>query len=169
MKLALDELLRQEPIGLIWDLRNNEGGDMFATQEILSYLIDDGLLFSAELSRQRNVKFSAQGDAFAKDIPLVVLIDETTYSAGETAAAAVAELGRGSVIGSSSYGKGIIQATMPIRDDVLLQMTIAKWLSANGEWYHERGVPAEIEVLDDPFTGIDDVLSKGVDILLSSD
>ncbi len=71
---------------------------MFAAQDILSYLVDDGLLFIAELSRDRIVECNAKGDAFAKDIPLVVRIDETTYTAGETVPAAVSGSGSGQTI-----------------------------------------------------------------------
>ncbi len=165
MKLALEALLKQDLIGLIWDLRNNEGGDMQAAQDILSYFIDEGLLFSAELTRDRNVQFLAKGNAIAGDIPLVILMDETSYSAAEAAAAAVSETGRGTTVGSNTYGKGLIQATMPLIDDALLQMTIAKWLSAKGEWYHERGVPAQIEVIDNPATEADELLQKAIEIL----
>lgn len=168
MKSALEKLLEDDPIGLIWDLRNNEGGDMQAAQEILSFFIEDGLLFSAELTRDRKVEFIAKGGAFAGEVPLVVLMDETTYSAGETAAAAVAEMGRGTTVGSTSYGKGLIQATIPLVDETLLQMTIARWLSSNGEWYNQRGVPAQIEVLDDPATETDELLQKAIDILLAA-
>jgi carboxyl-terminal processing protease len=166
MKQALENLLDQEPIGLIWDLRNNEGGDMQAAQDILSYFIDDGLLFTAELTRDRKVEFVAKGNALAEDIPLVVLMDGTTYSAAETAAAAVAEMGRGTTVGSDSYGKGLIQATMPLKEDALLQLTIAKWLSSSGEWFHERGVSTQVDITDDPSTKEDEVLEKAVELLL---
>jgi carboxyl-terminal processing protease len=164
MKQALEELLAQQPAGLIWDLRENEGGDMQAAQDILSYFIEDGLLFTAELTRGRSVPFYAKGEAFAAEIPVVVLMDHSTYSAGEAAAAAIAESGRGTTVGSTSYGKGLIQATMPLeggalKGGALLQITIAKWLSSRGEWYQERGVPAQVEVLDDPLTEADVVLA----------
>ncbi len=166
LKLALEELLAQEPAGLIWDLRENEGGDMQAAQEMLSYFIDDGLLFTAELTGGRRVPFHARGAAIAPDLPLVVLMDHSTYSAGETAAAAIAELGRGVTVGSATYGKGLIQATMPLKSGALLQMTIARWLSPKGEWFQERGVPPQVEVLDDPQTEADEVLEKGIQVLL---
>ena len=79
MKQALVELIEQKPIGLILDLRNNEGGDMFAAQEILGYLIEDGLLFTAELSGGRKVEFYAKGDAFAKDTRLRQILREYDY------------------------------------------------------------------------------------------
>lgn len=168
MKAALEDALAEDPIGLIWDLRNNEGGDMQAAQEILSYFIEDGLLFTAELTKDRTVEFPAKGEAFAAEVPLVILMDGTTYSAGETAAAAISERGRGTTIGSVSYGKGLIQATIPMVNDTLLQMTIAKWLSANGEWYHERGVPPQIEISDDPATESDELLQSAVEFLLDT-
>ncbi len=55
---------------------------------------------------------------------------------------------------------------MPLRDDAMLQMTIAIWLSANGYRYHEVGVPAEIDVFDDPTTEIDEFLHKVVEVIL---
>jgi carboxyl-terminal processing protease len=167
MKDAIEALMAQNPTGLIWDLRNNEGGDMQAAQDILSDFIKDGLLFTAELTHGRTVQFLAKGNPIAADIPLVVLMDKTTYSAAETSAAAIAETGRGTTIGSNSYGKGVIQATIPLLDDTLLQMTIAKWRSPNGEWYQGRGVAPQIEVSDDPSTETDEPLQKAVEILLS--
>lgn len=163
MKEALEALLAQNPTGLIWDLRNNEGGDMLAAQEILSYFVDDGLLFTAELTQDRTVEFIAQGEPIAVDIPLVVLMDETTYSAAETCAAAIAETGRGKTVGSNSYGKGLIQATVPLEEDTLLQLTIARWRSPNGEWYQERGVSPQIEVSDDPSTEVDELMQAALE------
>lgn len=165
MSQALTALKAQNPVGLVWDLRNNEGGDMQAAQDILSFFIKDGLLFSAELTHGRTVQFAAKGKPIFADIPLVVLIDKTTYSAGETSAAAVAETGRGKTIGSRSYGKGVIQATIPLPDGHLLQMTIARWRSPRGEWYQERGVSPQIEVTDDPATEPDEPLQRAVELL----
>lgn len=168
MKTALETLLAQNPSGMIWDLRNNEGGDMQACQEILSYFVKDGLLFTAQLTHGQTVEFRAKGGPLAGEIPLVVLVDHTTYSAAETSAAAIAETGRGTTVGSTTYGKGVIQATIPLVNETMLQMTVAKWLSTNGEWYHEKGVPAQVEALDDPATEVDEVLQAGVERLRSS-
>jgi len=165
MKEGLTALLAQKPVGLVWDLRNNEGGDMQAAQDILSDFIKQGLLFSAELADNQTVQFSAKGNPIAGDIPLVVLMDKTTYSAAETSAAAVAETGRGQTIGSNSYGKGVIQATINLPEKALLQMTVARWHSPSGQWYQGRGVAPQIAVNDDPATTPDEVLQKAVEIL----
>jgi carboxyl-terminal processing protease len=164
MKQALAAILVQKPAGLIWDLRNNEGGDMQSAQDILSYFIKDGLLFTAVLTHDRTVEFKAEGGAIAADIPLVVLIDKTTYSAAETCAAAIAETGRGRTIGRETYGKGVIQATMPLLDDTMLQMTVAKWLSPKGEWYHGHGVLPQIAV-SGTSTDTDAILQKAIEVL----
>ncbi len=165
MKLALEELLQQKPAALIWDLRNNEGGDMQAAQDILSYFVEDGLLFSAQLTQNRTVAFRAKGNALAAEIPLVVLMDKTTYSAAETSAAAIAETGRGKTIGSTSYGKGVIQATLPLQANTMLQMTVARWLSPTGKWYHQVGVPPQIEASDDLATEADELLQQAIAII----
>ncbi len=167
MKTAIETLMAENPRGLVWDLRNNEGGDMQAAQEILSYFIKDGLLFTAELTQGRTVEFKASGKPIAGEIPLMVLMDKTTYSAAETSSAAVAETGRGTTIGSTSYGKGVIQATVPLPEGAMLQLTIARWLSPHGEWYHQRGVTPMIEAHDDPATDEDELLQKAIEILLS--
>lgn len=165
MKAAIETLLAQGAVGILWDLRNNEGGDMQAAQDILSYFIEDGLLFTAELTNSRTVAFHARGNALAGDVPLVVLMDHTTYSAAETSAAAVAETGRGVTVGSRSYGKGIIQATNPLANGTMLQMTVARWLSPNGTCYHAVGVEPQVQVVDDPASEEDEVLQVGLELL----
>jgi carboxyl-terminal processing protease len=168
MRDALKELLARHPKGLIWDLRANGGGSMDTTQDVLSFFIEDGLLFSAEQKGGKEKLFTAHGDAVAADVPMVVLIDEATYSAGETAAAAVKERGRGTLIGSTTYGKGIIIANVPLVENCILRMTIAKWLSPQGHWYDEQGVPPNIPMVDDGATDPDEVLQFAREYLLQN-
>jgi C-terminal processing protease CtpA/Prc len=59
----------------------------------------------------------------------------------------------------------VIQATIPLLDDTLLQMTIAKWRSPKGEWYQDRGVSPQIEVIDDPSTEADEPLQRAMELL----
>jgi carboxyl-terminal processing protease len=164
-KDALTALLAQNPRALVWDLRNNEGGDMLAAQEILSFFIKDGLLFSAELTHERKVAFYTKGKVLAGDLPMMVLIDHTTYSAAETSAAAISARGRGQTVGSTTYGKGVIQATITLPEGALLQMTVARWYSPDGEWYHHRGVPPQVEAPDNPATAEDETLQKAIELL----
>jgi carboxyl-terminal processing protease len=167
MKNVLIEVLAQNPRAIIWDLRSNGGGSMEAAQTILNYFIEDGILFTAEQSRGRVREFKADKQKIIDaDVPLVVLIGERTYSAAETAAATISETGRGITIGSTSFGKGTIQATIPLANDCLLQLTVAKWLSPSGQWYDGRGVEPDISVQDDPNTQEDEVLQYAVNYVL---
>ena len=68
-------------------------------------------------------------------------------------------------MGSTTYGKGTINATFPLVEDCMLQMTIAKWLSPTDRWYGERGVSPDIFVSDDPTTDDDEVLQVAVDTM----
>ena len=68
-------------------------------------------------------------------------------------------------MGQTTYGKGVIQATMPLPGDTMLQMTVARWLAPDGAWYHEKGVPPMIAAQDDPTTEADEVLEKGLAVL----
>jgi carboxyl-terminal processing protease len=166
MKESLEDLLRRHPRGVIWDLRSNGGGSMNTARDILSYFIGDGLLFTAQLKGGKQKEYMAEGDAIAPDVPLVVLVGEHTYSAAETAAVAVQERGRGILIGNTTYGKGLIQTTVPLVENCMLHMTIAKWLSPTGEWYGERGVTPDFVVTDDDATEEDEVLQFAVDYIL---
>jgi carboxyl-terminal processing protease len=155
---ALRQLLAQQPSALIWDLRSNGGGSMEATQQVLSYFIEDGTLFLAELRNGRQRTFAATGETIAPDIPLVVLIGERTYSSAETAAISVADHQRGILIGQPTHGKGTIQEVVDLVDGSKLQYTVAYWLSPSGQLYEGDGVPPDIFVADDPATATDEVL-----------
>lgn len=155
---ALRPLLAQQPDALIWDLRSNGGGSMDATQKVLSYFIEDGVLFLAELSNGRQRSFEANGQTLALEIPLVVLIGERTYSSAETAAIAIADHQRGTLIGQTTHGKGTIQEAVGLVDGSKLQYTVAYWLSPNGQNYDGKGVPPDLFIADDPMTDTDEVL-----------
>jgi carboxyl-terminal processing protease len=165
MKTTLQALSARQPRGLIWDLRSNGGGSMEATQEVLSYFVEDGLLFTVELKGGVQKPFTATGEAIITHIPIVVLIDEHTYSAGETAAATISERGRGILIGRHTYGKSTVNATIPLIESCMLQMTIGKSLSPTGKWYQGRGVPPDIFVTDNPATGEDETLQFAVNYM----
>ncbi|MCP5095120.1 MAG: PDZ domain-containing protein [Chloroflexi bacterium] len=162
VKEAIESLFAQNPKALIWDLRSNGGGSMNAAQEILNYFIAEGVLFSVELNNGETRFYEADGDAFATEIPLVVLIGERTYSSAETAASSILDHERGVLIGSESHGKGTVQTTVPLIEDSMLQFTIAHWLSPSGEWFEGRGVPPSIYVEDDPATEVDEVLDAAI-------
>jgi carboxyl-terminal processing protease len=162
---ALIDLTQQGAEGIIWDLRSNGGGSVQTAQRILSMLIEDEILYQVEFPDQSREIFYPVDDIEASDIPIVILIGEHTYSAAEMSAAAIQDGSRGLLIGGTSFGKGTIQNTNEISEGVLLQLSIAKWLSPQGTWYEGEGVQPDIFIKDQPETSKDEILEKAIDIL----
>jgi carboxyl-terminal processing protease len=165
VKTYLQLLLRVNPTGLIWDLRNNAGGSLETTQEILSFFIDDELLYIADLKGDEQQQFFASSQGIATQTPLVVLIGPRTYSSAEMAVAAVQAHGRGVLIGETTFGKGAIQTSAPLVDGSLLKFTIAHWRSPKGESFNQRGVTPDIFVSDNADTLEDEVLDYALEYL----
>lgn len=156
--------------GLILDLRGNQGGSMGATANFLSlFLPEDALLFQAE--RKDGIvteMLASNADPYNPDIHLVILTDGKTLSSSEMAAAVLTETGRGTVIGETTGGKGMMQIAEPLSDGYLLQYSFAKWLSPSGQWSHESGVLPAIEVADNPETPEDEPLDRAIDFMQAS-
>lgn len=162
MQQQLQALVDQKVKALIWDLRDNNGGAIQATESILNHFMADGVFYRAEFKNGEQQVFSANGSAQFVQVPLVVLINENTYSAGEIAAAALGDNQRAVLIGTPTEGKGTIQDTFTLDDQHLLRITIAKWLSPSGEWMGGKGVTPTFTVQDDPATAADEVLEFAV-------
>ena len=168
VKTALEELITQGMTGLIWDLRNNQGGSSQSTKLVLDYLIETGTFYRAEFKSGESQSFTAAGGSLFPDLPLVVLIDHTTISSSEMAAGAIQANGRGKIIGSNSGGKGVIQDTIALDDSHWLRLSIAKWYTPADVWIGEVGITPDFAVADDPATGEDEVLAFAVAQLQAS-
>lgn len=155
---ALTAVLATDPPAIIWDLRNNGGGSLLATQEILSFFIPDGVLFKAILQHDEESLFAATENVIAPDIPLILLINENTISAAEISAAVITERGRGITVGTQTFGKGTIQNVVPIGSDHLFEYTIGSWVTANGTSYQGVGLSPIIHAIDNPETVEDELL-----------
>jgi carboxyl-terminal processing protease len=165
-KQGLEELLTHDPKGLIWDLRGNGGGSLTVTLEILDgFFADEEVLFYSEEKGGVLTPFHGTSGGIATEIPLVVLIDGHSYSAPELAAATIAERGRGTLIGETTYGKGTINVHFPLLDGSAIQMTVARWLSPEQQWYGDRGVPPDVLLEDDETTAEDEVIECAVTLL----
>lgn len=165
VKAAFHALLSQGVQALVWDLRGNRGGSMLATQTILNDFIPSGILYSVEFKDGKQQRFTADGSATIVKEPLVILVDQQTYSSSEMAAAALRDNQRGVVIGANTGGKGVIQDTVPLDVDYLIHLSIAKWFTPKGEWLHERGLTPDVAVVDDPATEVDEAIAAAMTYL----
>ncbi|GAG33145.1 unnamed protein product, partial [marine sediment metagenome] len=113
----LDELLSQEPVGLILDLRNNPGGDRDTAVEVSSQFIGDGVIMYQVYGDGSRDTFEAVKGGLATDIPIVVLVNEGSASASEIVAGAIQDYERGTLVGMLTFGKGSVQNWIPLVDD----------------------------------------------------
>jgi len=167
---ALEDLMDQEPVGMILDLRNNPGGERDTAVEITSQFIGDGVIMYQEYGDGSRDSFEAVKGGLATDIPLVVLINEGSASGSEIVAGAIQDYERGILVGMVSFGKGSVQNWIPLVDDQgLVRVTIARWLTPNGRTIHELGVEPDIEVEyteEDFLNELDPQLDKAIEILI---
>lgn len=129
---ALDELLEQNPRGLIIDLRNNPGGYLTTAVEVTSEFVEDGVALYEVYGDGRRDTHRVLGNGRATDIPLVVLINEGSASASEILAGALQDYDRAKLVGVKSYGKGSVQNWVPLSNNQgAARVTIARWLTPN--------------------------------------
>ena len=147
LRMALQDLLAQNPKGLIFDLRNNGGGYLVTAIEVSSEFINNGVIMYEEYGDGSRETYRAQPGGLGTEIPLVVLINEGSASASEITAGAIQDLERGTLIGVTSYGKGSVQNWIPLRTEKGgVRITIARWLTPNGNQINEVGLTPDIEV-----------------------
>lgn len=148
----LQALLDQGAERLIVDLRNNPGGFLDASVEITSQFIDEGLILTEKGSNGRDIEHPAERGGIALDIPLVVLVNEGSASASEIFAGAIQDSGRGTLIGTTTFGKGSVQITRDLSDGSSMRVTIARWFTPSGDAIHEVGITPDVVVEAPPVT-----------------
>ncbi|MBN1147527.1 MAG: S41 family peptidase [Anaerolineales bacterium] len=169
LRSALEELLEQEPAGLILDLRNNGGGYLETAIDVVSEFIGDGVVMYEEYGDGRREIYEARGNGLATEIPLVVLINEGSASASEIVAGAIQDSGRGRLVGVTSFGKGSVQTYVPLKNDQgAVRVTVARWLTPNGRQIHEIGLEPDyvVEISEQEYAeGLDPQLDKAIELL----
>ena len=153
---VLDDLLSQNPDGLILDLRRNPGGSLETVIEVADEFLDKGVILIEESSRRGTNQYESTDAGRAQTIPMVVLIDEGTASASELLAGALQDRGRAVVIGAVSFGKGTVQTWHPLSNNGGVRITTARWLTPNGRWVSPDGLEPDFIVALPEFTGDDE-------------
>jgi carboxyl-terminal processing protease len=165
----LKKLLAEKPDGLILDLRNNGGGLLNSAIEIASEFIKEGVVAYEVYGNGRRETFEASGKGLATEIPLIVLINEGSASASEIVAGAIQDLGRGKLVGATTYGKGSVQVWNDLLNNQgAVRITVARWLTPNGRTIQGVGLTPDIEVLmseEDYAAGKDPQLDKAIELL----
>ena len=170
VRSALEELLDQNPKGLIIDLRGNPGGYLHTVVNITSEFISDGIVLYEEFNDGTQKEYpTLRSRGLATEIPLVVLVDGGSASASEIFAGAIKDYERGTIVGMSTFGKGLVQLPITLPDDNgMVSITVANWLTPNQETIQDVGVEPNITVdytQEDFDADIDPQLDKAIEIL----
>ncbi|MFO7538124.1 MAG: S41 family peptidase [Chloroflexota bacterium] len=146
LETILTDLLGQEPVGLIVDVRRNPGGGLEAALDVADQFLPGGTILIERFGDGRERIFEATANGLATDIPLVVLVDEGSASASEVLAGAIRDQGRGILIGETTFGKGTVQSWQPLSNGGGVRITIARWLTPNDTWIDQTGLEPDITV-----------------------
>jgi len=155
-------------LGLILDLRNNPGGYLTDAAFIAGEFLPEGktVVIQEDGSGQKT-SLAVNRRGIFLDTPLIVLINKGSASASEIVSGALRDYKRAKLVGETSFGKGTIQEAQEIGDGAGLHVTIAKWLTPNGIWVHEKGLKPDVEVsLDQKDQSHDTQLEKAIEQLV---
>ena len=166
-KEALEDLTKQGMKGLIVDLRNNTGGNLDTVCEILDLILPKGTIVSIKDKNGNGQAFSSD-DTNKLEVPLVVLTNGYSASASEIFAGAVQDYQIGKLVGTKTYGKGIVQNIYSLGDGTSLKITSSEYFTPNGRNIHEKGIEPDVEIeyqYDEANPDKDNQLEKAIEVL----
>ena len=171
-KEAYAQLKTQGMKGLVIDIRSNPGGLLNVVVDMLDEILPDGLIVYTEDKYGNRQEYNGSNPDVI-DVPLAVLVNGESASASEIFAGAVQDYGVGTIIGTQTFGKGIVQTIRRMSDGSAIKYTMAKYFTPKGQDIHGHGVtPDIVEELSDEFNNLteydaskDNQLQKAVDVV----
>lgn len=160
---ALQVLKSQNMQGLILDLRNNPGGRLNTAAEIADDLLPEGTITYTETKKGEQRFYTSEAET-CLNLPMVVLVNENSASASEIVAGAIQDMEAGTLVGTITYGKGIVQSTYGLPDGSAIKLTMAKYYTPNGRYIHGIGITPDIEITQPAGTDLHDVLLTEEDL-----
>lgn len=160
-KAAVEDLQSQGMKGLVIDIRNNPGGLLDTVVGMLKYMLPDGFIVYTEDKQGNRKEYKGQdNDEF--NLPLAVIVNGNSASASEIFAGAIQDYGKGTIIGTQTYGKGIVQTVKPLTDGSAIKFTIAKYFTPKGQDIHGKGVTPDMVVEYDTDADVDTQLDAAI-------
>lgn len=144
-KNALTDLQNQGMKGLIIDVRSNPGGVLSVVVDIVDRIVPKGLIVYTEDVDGNRKEYNGKSSN-ELSIPIAVLVDGNSASASEIFAGALQDYGKAEIIGTQTFGKGIVQTIQPLTDGSAIKYTIAKYYTPKGQDIHGHGVTPDIVV-----------------------
>lgn len=171
-KKAYDELNSAGQKGMILDLRFNGGGQLTTAQDIADLLVPEGPIVYIE-EKGKEKKVSKESDSNQIEVPLVVLVNGYSASASEVLTGAIKDYNVGKVVGTKTFGKGIVQTVLSIGDGSGVKITSAKYYTPSGVCIHDIGIEPDyvVELPEDLRTKLtltkeeDTQLQKAIEVI----
>ncbi|MEA5003219.1 MAG: S41 family peptidase [Christensenella sp.] len=160
-KSAIEDMQKQGMERIVYDLRGNGGGSLSSVIDMLDYLLPDGLLVYTEDKDGNRLESYEGEDEHEVDIPAVILVDKDSASASEVFSSAMRDYGRAQLVGTQTYGKGIVQKFFPLEDGSAIKLTVSAYFTKSGTPIQGEGLTPDVEVemadgeLKDPFEELD--------------
>lgn len=168
---ALDNALENDAQGIIFDLRDNGGGLLTSCSACLDPLLPEGVVATAEFKNGKT-EVICESDKNELKLPMAVLVNENTASAAELFASALRDFDKAKLIGTKTFGKGIMQNTVELKNGGGLKLTVATYKTAKSDCYHKVGLLPDYEVelpedtdISNPDPETDPQLKKALEIL----
>lgn len=146
---ALEALLDQGMEGLVVDLRNNPGGNLNTVCDMLDLVLPEGTIVYMEDKEGKRQTYSSD-DAHQLDVPMAVLVNGNSASASEIYAGAIQDHEAGTIVGTQTYGKGVVQQIFDLGDGTSVKLTIAEYFTPKGRSINGEGVTPDLEVEYEP-------------------
>ena len=144
-KNAVNALITDGATALIFDLRGNGGGTVDSVTEMVDFLVPEGIIMTAKYAGGKE-KTIATSDAEEVDLPMAVLTDSATASASELFCASIKDFGKGVSVGSTTFGKGVMQSTYYMSDGSSAVLTVAEFFPHSGKSFNGKGIAPDIEI-----------------------
>ena len=164
---ALNELTDQGMTGLIVDLRNNPGGNLNTVCEMLDLVLPKGTIVYTE-DKDGKRETATSDDEHQINVPMVVLVNGNSASASEIYAGAIQDYGIGKIVGTQTYGKGVVQQIFDLGDGTSVKLTIAEYFTPNGRSIDGEGITPDVEVeyeADENNPEADNQLEKALEVM----
>lgn len=159
----LNKLNLKEIKGIILDLRNNPGGELIAATKVAERFIPEGVIVHIDYKQGEDRVFTANGHSL--NLPLVVLINKHSASAAEILAGAIKDHKVGTLVGTTSFGKGVVQTVFPLDNGAGLKLTTARYLTPNKHDINKKGIKPDVQVEQPKDAAQDLQLQKAIEIL----
>ncbi len=155
---ALAVLKGQGARGIVIDLRSNLGGNLDTACDIARNILPKGVIVSTIDKYDNKKEYTCDGE-HELDLPLVVLVNKYSASASEVLTGAIKDYGKGRVVGTTTFGKGIVQTVIPLSDGSAVKLTTSAYYTPNGVCIHGTGIDPDVTVEFDS----DAYYDKGID------